>query len=154
MKITHGPFFCSSVFISVCVFNVWPKTASSSSNVAQRCQKVGHPYFRARGREGERESEKHRCERETSISCLLYTCQGTEPATQVCALTGNRTSDLSVCGTTPNQLKPHRPALSSVLLRQPSLQYFVTAALGNEFTIKQNVSGLCYFILTKLYSSF
>ena len=27
-KIMHGPFFfCSSVFVSVCVFNVWPKTA-------------------------------------------------------------------------------------------------------------------------------
>ena len=25
-KIMHGPFFCSSVFVSVCVFNVWPKT--------------------------------------------------------------------------------------------------------------------------------
>ena len=26
MKVMHGPFFCSSVFISVCVFNVWPKS--------------------------------------------------------------------------------------------------------------------------------
>ena len=26
MKIMHSPFFCFSVFISVCVFNVWPKT--------------------------------------------------------------------------------------------------------------------------------
>ena len=26
MKIKHGSFFCSSVFVSVCVFNVWPKT--------------------------------------------------------------------------------------------------------------------------------
>ena len=24
-KIRHRPFFCSSVFISVCVSNVWPK---------------------------------------------------------------------------------------------------------------------------------
>ena len=24
-KIMHGPFSCSSVFVSVCVFNVWPK---------------------------------------------------------------------------------------------------------------------------------
>ena len=28
--------------------------------------------FRKRGREGEREGEKYQCERETSISCLLY----------------------------------------------------------------------------------
>ena len=26
MKVMHGPFFCSSVFASVCVFNGWPKT--------------------------------------------------------------------------------------------------------------------------------
>ena len=25
-KIMHGPLFSSSVFISVCVFSVWPKT--------------------------------------------------------------------------------------------------------------------------------
>ena len=28
--------------------------------------------FRGRGREGEREGEKHRCTRETVISCLLH----------------------------------------------------------------------------------
>ena len=28
--------------------------------------------FRERGRDGEREGEKHQCERETSIICLLY----------------------------------------------------------------------------------
>ena len=28
--------------------------------------------FRERGRKGEREGEKHRCERDTSIGCLLY----------------------------------------------------------------------------------
>ncbi|KAM5295297.1 uncharacterized protein AAES06_005459 [Glossophaga mutica] len=40
------------------------------------------------------------------IGCLLYAfLLGTKPASQVCALTGNRTCDLSsVCGTMPNQL--------------------------------------------------
>ena len=36
--------------------------------------------FRERGREGEREGEKDRCETETSIRCLLYApLPGTEP---------------------------------------------------------------------------
>ena len=43
-KIIHD-IFCWSVFLSVCLFNVWPKTTSSSS-VAHRCQKVGHPCRR------------------------------------------------------------------------------------------------------------
>ena len=61
--------------------------------------------FRERGREGEREGEKHRCERETYIGCLSYAPQpGTKPATQACALIENQTSDLSLCGTMPNQL--------------------------------------------------
>ena len=29
-------------------------------------------FFRERGRAGEREGEKHQCERETPIGCLLY----------------------------------------------------------------------------------
>ena len=55
-------------------------------------------FFRERGREGEREGEKHRCEREMSIGCLLCTPQpGTKPATQACALTENWTGDASLC---------------------------------------------------------
>ena len=45
--------------------------------------------FREKGREGE-----------TSISFLLHT----EPTTQTCALTRNRTGDLLFCRTMPNQL--------------------------------------------------
>ena len=61
--------------------------------------------FRRRGREGKREGEKHQYEREMSIGCLSRAFQpGTEPATQACALTGNQTWDLSLCGMTPNQL--------------------------------------------------
>ena len=42
--------------------------------------------FIERGKEGEREGEKHPCERETS--------PGAEPAAQACVLTGDGISDL------------------------------------------------------------
>ena len=52
-----------------------------------------------------REREKHQCERGTFVGCLLHTPQlGIGPTTQVCALTGNRTSDLLLCGMMLNQL--------------------------------------------------
>ena len=42
---------------------------------------------------------------ETPIGCLLFTpWLGTESATQACALTGNWTFNLLLCGMTPNQL--------------------------------------------------
>ena len=58
--------------------------------------------FRERGREGHRDGEKHLCVRDQ----LLLTCPElrTWPATQACALTGNRNSDLSVCGPALNLL--------------------------------------------------
>ena len=62
-------------------------------------------YFQREGSEGEREGEKHRCERETLLGCLSYTPQpGIEPATQACALTGNQAGDSLLCRTTPNPL--------------------------------------------------
>ena len=58
-----------------------------------------------RGGGSEREGEKHWCERETSISCLSFVPQPwTKSTTQACALTGNRTGDLSGHGTMLNQL--------------------------------------------------
>lgn len=43
--------------------------------------------------------------REPSLGCLLYTPQlGIEPITQACALSGNRTIHLLLCGTVLNQL--------------------------------------------------
>ena len=62
--------------------------------------------FRVRGREAEREREKHRCERETSIGCLSFirALSETEPATQACALSRNWTCDLLLCGAMLNQL--------------------------------------------------
>ena len=56
--------------------------------------------FRERGREGEIEGEKHRW-----VNHQLHPLQlSTGPATQVCALTGNRTGDLLLCETILNQL--------------------------------------------------
>ena len=66
-----------------------------------------------REEKGGREGEKHQCERETSIGCLLYGPQlWTKPATQTCALMGNRTVDLLVYGMMSQPTKPHRPGLS------------------------------------------
>ena len=52
--------------------------------------------FREKGREGEREGEKHRYARETLIGYLLTPPTGDRPTTQACALTRNQTGDLSV----------------------------------------------------------
>ena len=55
--------------------------------------------------------------RETAINCLLYAPQpGTEPTTQACAPTGNRTRDLSLCGTTPTPRSHTGQGLGSVFL--------------------------------------
>ena len=60
--------------------------------------------FRERGKKGEREGEKHRRVKETSIGCLQYEPQpGTKSTTQACALTRNQTSNFSLCRTTPSQ---------------------------------------------------
>ena len=50
--------------------------------------------FSERGREGEREAEKHWWTREISLSCPTRDLA----PTLACALTRNRNSDLSVCG--------------------------------------------------------
>ena len=54
-----------------------------------------------RGREGEREGEKHQCVLASHVPLPLL---GTWPATQACALAGKRTRNPSVC----------RPALSAL----------------------------------------
>ena len=62
--------------------------------------------FLERGREGEREGEKHQCVRETSVGCLSSTPGlGTKPATQALALTWNRTGDISFCRMMPDTLR-------------------------------------------------
>ena len=59
-------------------------------------------FFKREGK-GERKGKKHQCERETLIGCLSHVPQpATELTSQASALTGNQTSDLSLCGTTSN----------------------------------------------------
>ena len=54
--------------------------------------------FLERGREREREGEKHQC----VVASGVHPLQGTWPTTQACALTGNRAGDTLV----------HRPVLN------------------------------------------
>ena len=54
--------------------------------------------FRKGGREVEIEREKYQ------LVASHMPQPGTWPSTQACALTGNLTSDLSVCSSTPNPL--------------------------------------------------
>ena len=57
-----------------------------------------------RGEGREREGEKHRCGRETALGCLSHiSLPGSKPATQACALTGNRTGGLLLCRMMPKQ---------------------------------------------------
>ena len=67
--------------------------------------------FREKGREG----ETLMCER--NINWLPLTCPqpGSRPAAQACALTRSRTSDLSLCGMTPDQLSRSGLSLYSIL---------------------------------------
>ena len=60
--------------------------------------------FRERGREGEREGEKHQCVRDINWLPLRCPKLGIWPATQACALTGNPTSDPLLCRPALNPL--------------------------------------------------
>ena len=61
--------------------------------------------FRERGKEGEREGEKHQtCERYIDQLPLTRFQLGTWPATQACALTGNQTGNPLVHRTALNPL--------------------------------------------------
>ena len=64
------------------------KLKCKSQNYKTLFKKYFSYLFLEKGSEGEREGEKHQCDRETLISCLSYEPQlGTEPATQACVLT-------------------------------------------------------------------
>ena len=91
----------------------WPSSLISLSKPVTICFEISQQFLklkilniflnftfmfdiRERRMEGEREAEKHR------LSAFRPTRDRT--ATQTCALTGNRATDLSVCRMTPNQL--------------------------------------------------
>ena len=61
-------------------------------------------YFQREGNGGIKRRETWMCERYIDWLSLSCPQPGTQPVTQACALTGNQTSDLSVCGRMPNQL--------------------------------------------------
>ena len=104
--------------------------------------------FRDRGREGEREGDKHPCVRDTLISCFSREPNwGTWATTQACALTGNRTCDLLVCRKVLNALihtsqgKPWASLASWCIYLSPEVSF----SLSNP--IRQTISKshqLCF----------
>ena len=79
--------------------------------------------------EGKDERERNNNVRETSTGCLSHALRlRTEPATLACALTGNRTCDLSICRTMPNQATPARACPRCVQLLHQVKRYQSTLA--------------------------
>ena len=74
-------------------------------------------YLLGRGREGEREGEKHGRERETLMGRLLHAPSQGRPSTQARALTGNHTSDLALWEMMPNQ-RSHTSQGKTILKRK------------------------------------
>ena len=71
-----APEKCICIYIHICVYiDIWFYIF----------------IFREGGREGERDGEKHLCERETLVGCLSFLPwpPGIKPAVQACALTRN-----------------------------------------------------------------
>ena len=74
--------------------------------------------FRERGKEGEREGEKHR-------SVASWVCPSWGPAeTQVCALPENRTCHLSLCGMALRQLSHSRQDKCMTNFQEPAKPFF------------------------------
>ena len=63
--------------------------------------------FKERGMEGEKDGEKHQCERNIDL------------LPPQCALTGNQTHNLSVFGTMLQPTEPHQPGLKKVFKNLP-----------------------------------
>ena len=70
-------------------------------------KKIRFYLFTFRGGEGERGRETSVCERYICCLPLAHPQLGTRPGTQACALTRNRTGDLSQAGA--QSTEPHRP---------------------------------------------
>ena len=60
--------------------------------------------FLERGQRKEKERERSTCEINIHLLSFTHPQLGTWPTTQACALTGNRTSDLSICRPVLNPL--------------------------------------------------
>ena len=98
--------------------------------------------FREKGRERDRE-------RETSIGCLLYEpWPGIEPATQVCALTGNETHHLWLYRVT---LQPTEPPSQN-----GSIRFYVVFLSHSSYSFLRGhykPRGFCFFKLNNWQSS-
>ena len=94
-----------------------------------------------------REKEEiHQCERETSIGCLSPMPQvGTEPTTKACALTGNQTHALLLCGMKPNQLSH-----TSQGKRWDSWNLFFHICVVSTFLYTSDKSFVLYLVLCEL----
>ena len=64
--------------------------------------------------EKEGEGEKHQC---VVASHTLWPLLGTWPATQACAVTGNRTGSLSVCRMATQSTEPHQPGQGTLFFK-------------------------------------
>ena len=99
-----------------------------SHGTAEKKRTSGSPLYFLKilfifiGREKEREGEKHQL-------VAPHTClhPRTEPETQTCALTGNRSGNLKLCGMTPNQMSH---------TGQGSLLYFLKFTLATVWRKK------------------
>ena len=88
-----------------------------------------------KGKRREKERERNIDVREEHQLVASYSCPqvGTEPMTQARALTRNhRTSDLLLCGTTPNQLSHTGPGCNHLILK-PYLCTTPNTLLINKF---------------------
>ena len=82
---------------------------------------------RERGRERERQGEKHRRVRDTSIGCLQHTlCPETRPTTQACALMGESSGQ-------PSAFSEQHPSNRATAVRAPSLCPLGGGLWGREF---------------------
>ena len=92
--------------------NPWPELESEleCSPAIEGFFILTQGHFFMAFREGQREGEKHRCDRETLTGCLLYVPQpGIEPTAWICTLTRNQTCDFLVYRLTLRPTEPHWP---------------------------------------------
>ena len=95
-------------------------------------------YFGRQGKDRRNRRETLMCERIIDRLTLTRPQPGIWPATQACALTGNQTGDLLVCGTMPNPLS--HTSQGSLSLR-PFLR---SRFLQEAFLVSQTCPGM-YF---------
>ena len=89
-------------------------------NVLQLFKIIYLFIFTERGEGREKERERNINVRKIDWLPFSWHQPGTWPATQTCALTENRTSDLSLCRTVPNQLNHTGQGYYSFFIHSPT----------------------------------